>query len=86
MMAMEWILFLTSMEKGILLMLLLTRRPNELIHIYPDDLPPDMTVAELFADGQIVGIKGNQVRLGTDATKKLIVLRDDVKEQASSKN
>jgi sRNA-binding carbon storage regulator CsrA len=45
-----------------------------------------MTVVELFADGQIVGIKGNEVRLGNDATKKLIVLRDDVKEQASSKN
>jgi sRNA-binding carbon storage regulator CsrA len=34
-------------------MLILTRRPNELIYIFPDDLPPDMNVAELIADGQI---------------------------------
>jgi sRNA-binding carbon storage regulator CsrA len=67
-------------------MLILTRRENETFYIYPDDLPPDMTVAELFAYGQVVGIKDNHVRLGNDATKKLIVLRDDVKEQASSKN
>ena len=46
-------------------MLVLTRRLHEVISIYPDDLPPDMTVAELFADGQIaievLGITGNQM-------------------------
>jgi sRNA-binding carbon storage regulator CsrA len=72
------------MEKGILLMLILTRRTNELIHIYPDDLPPDMTVAELFADGQIsievLGLKGNQVKLGIHAPKSLTILRDDANE------
>jgi len=65
-------------------MLSLTRRPNELIYIYPDDLPPDMTVAELFAGGQIaievLSIKGNQVRIGIDAPKSLIILRDDANE------
>jgi len=65
-------------------MLLLTRRPNESIYIYPEDLPPDMTVAELFADGQIaievLGIKGNQVRLGIDAPSSLTILRDDANE------
>ena len=65
-------------------MLLLTRPPNELTHIYLDDLPPDMTVAELFADGQIsievIGIKGNQVRLGIHAPKSLKILRDDANE------
>lgn len=65
-------------------MLILTRRPNELIYIYPDDLPPDMTVAELFAGGQIaievLSIRGNQVKLGIDAPKILKVLRDDANE------
>ncbi len=65
-------------------MLILTRRPSELIYIYPDDLPPDMTVAELFAGGQIaievLSIRGNQVKLGIDAPKRLKVLRDDAKE------
>ena len=65
-------------------MLILTRRTNELIYLYPDDLPPDMTVAELFAGGQIaievLSIRGNQVKLGIDAQKRLKVLRDDAKE------
>jgi sRNA-binding carbon storage regulator CsrA len=65
-------------------MLILTRRTNELIYLYPDDLPPDMTVAELFAGGQIaievLSIRGNQVKLGIDAPKRLKVLRDDAKE------
>jgi len=66
-------------------MLVLTRRPNELIYIYPEDLPPDMTVSELFADGQIaievLGIKGNQVKIGIDAPKQLTILRDDAGER-----
>lgn len=66
-------------------MLILTRRLHEVIYIYPDDLPPDMTVAELFADGQIaievLGITGNQVRIGIDAPEKLTVLRDDANER-----
>lgn len=72
------------MQKGVLLMLILTRRPSEVIHIYPDDLPPDMTVTELFAGGQIaievLGIKGNQVKFGIHAPKSLIILRDDANE------
>ncbi|MFT6910611.1 MAG: carbon storage regulator CsrA [Oleiphilaceae bacterium] len=43
-----------------------------------------MTVAELFSDGQIsievIGIKGNQVRLGIHAPKSLKILRDDANE------
>ena len=65
-------------------MLSLTRRTNELIYIFPDNLPPDMTIAELFAGGQIaikvLSIKGNQVRIGIDAPKNLTILRDDANE------
>ena len=66
-------------------MLVLSRRPNELIYIYPDDLPPDMTVAELFAGGQIVievlSIEQNQVKIGIDAPKHLTILRDNANER-----
>jgi carbon storage regulator CsrA len=45
-----------------------------------------MTVAELFADGQIaievLSIKGNQVRIGIHAPDSLTILRDDAKERA----
>ena len=64
-------------------MLILSRNVGELIYIYPDDLPLDMTVAELFGGRQIsievLGFKGNQVRIGIDAPEKLKILRDDVK-------
>jgi len=66
-------------------MLVLSRNVGELIYLYPDDLPPDMTVAELFAGGQIVlevlEVKGSQVRLGIDAPEKLKILRDDAKSK-----
>jgi global regulator protein family protein len=56
---------------------------GEQVFIYPDDLPPDMTVAELFAEGQIAievrEIKGTQVRIGISAPKNLSILRDDAK-------
>ena len=65
-------------------MLILTRRLGEIVYIYPDDLPPEMTVAELFSGGQIaievLGVKGNQVKLGLHAPKSLKVLRDDANE------
>lgn len=65
-------------------MLLLTRRVKESIYIYPDDLPPDMTVDELFGGEQIVitlqAIKGNQVQIGIEAPQTIRVLRDDAKE------
>jgi len=66
-------------------MLVLTRRIGEQLYIYPsDDVPPEMTVAELFAGGQIaievIEVKGTQVRLGIDAPKQLKMLRDDANE------
>jgi len=55
----------------------------EQVFIYPDDLPADMIVAELFAEGQIAievwEIKGTQVRIGIDAPKNLSILRVDAK-------
>jgi global regulator protein family protein len=56
---------------------------GEQVFIYPDDLPADMTVAELFAEGQIAievrEIKGTQVKIGINAPKNLSILRDDAK-------
>jgi len=67
-------------------MLVLTRRIGEQLFIYPsDDEPPEMTVAELFAGGQIaievLEVKGMQVRIGIDAPKQLTILRDDANEK-----
>jgi len=65
-------------------MLLVSRRVDESVYIYPDEqLPKDMTVAELFAGGKISievkEISGNQVRFGINAPKNLTILRNDAK-------
>ena len=65
-------------------MLLVSRREGEAVFIYPDEqLPKDMTVAELFAGKQISievkEISGNQVRFGINAPKTLTILRNDAK-------
>jgi len=64
-------------------MLVISRREKETFYLYPEDLPPDMTVAELFAGGQIAitvnKINSSQVRLGIDAPLGLSILRDDAK-------
>jgi len=63
-------------------MLVLSRRENESIVIYPKDLPENMTVAELFARGKIeievLGIQGGQVRLGFGAPKELAIFRTEL--------
>lgn len=60
-------------------MLSLTRTEGELIYIYPDDLPPEMTVAELFAGGditiKIINTKPHQVTVGIEAPKGLRIER-----------
>ncbi len=66
-------------------MLILTRRPGESVFIdIAESVDPDMTVAELFADGPIeiviLGVKGNQVRVGTQASDRLTILRDELVE------
>jgi len=63
-------------------MLILTRKPGELIYLYPEDVPQDMTVAELFSGMQIVfevlEVRGNQVKIGIDAPDKLTILRGEL--------
>ena len=64
-------------------MLVLTRRDSESIHIRPDAaLDPQMTVAELFADGPIVvhvvGIKGRQAKIGIEAPPTLDIARSEL--------
>jgi len=66
-------------------MLIVTRRPGESIFIdLSESIDPDMTVGELFADGPInitiLGVKGNQVRVGTDASDRLTILREELVE------
>jgi len=69
-------------------MLCLNRRINEKIYIFPDDLPPDMTIAELFSEGKItievLAIEPDQVRIGIKAPKTLKVLRDNAKNKINS--
>jgi len=67
-------------------MLILSRRENESVTIFPNDLPSDMTVGELFANGkieiQVREIHGNQVRLSFSAPPLLTILRTEVENQA----
>ena len=62
-------------------MLILTRRTAEFLIIQPEvDIDPAMTVAELFAAGplgiHVLGVKGNQVRIGISAPQALNIVRD----------
>ncbi len=67
-------------------MLVLTRRQGEYVLVYPSDIDPKMTVAELFRDGPIevhVGsINKNQVRLNIKAPSELTILRNELVEGA----
>jgi sRNA-binding carbon storage regulator CsrA len=61
-------------------MLVLTRKKMETISLSPAEaIPPNMTVAELFAEGplrvHLIEIRGNQVRLGIEAPRALAVGR-----------
>ena len=64
-------------------MLVLTRKENEAILIYPaDDVDPDMTFAELFKDGPIKPrlnklVKG-QAKVSIDAARALQIVRDEL--------
>lgn len=66
-------------------MLVLSRRSNESIYIYPsDDLSPDMTVSELFAEGgievTILETSRGLIKLGIDAPMMLNVDREEILE------
>lgn len=60
-------------------MLNLTRTEGESIYIYPENIPEDMTVAELFADGSIeirvTKTRPHQCKLGIGAPKGLRINR-----------
>ena len=61
-------------------MLYLTRTEGESISIYPEDIPENMTVAELFAGGpinvEIRETRSHQCRLGIHAPEALRIARN----------
>jgi len=63
-------------------MLVLTRSARQSFYIYPEDVPQDMTVAELFAEGPIevsvAEVRGRQVKIGINAPPELTVLRNEL--------
>jgi sRNA-binding carbon storage regulator CsrA len=66
-------------------MLALTRKAGERIYIYPDDLPLDMTVAELFSGGEItieiINTRAHQVKIGIDVPIGLKIIRGGVERE-----
>jgi sRNA-binding carbon storage regulator CsrA len=65
-------------------MLVLTRKVGEKLFIYPTEEALNMTVEELFADGdisiEVSDINGGQVKLGIEANKKLGIVREEIDE------
>jgi sRNA-binding carbon storage regulator CsrA len=64
-------------------MLIISRRPGESLFIdLAESVDPDMTVGELFSDGPvevaIMGVKGDQVKVGTEAPSELSIMRDEL--------
>jgi len=64
-------------------MLILTRKPGQLLKISPkSSLDPRTTIAELFRDGPIEilvsRIDDGQVRIGIQAHSDLLIARDDM--------
>lgn len=66
-------------------MLILSRRAEECIYIYPIDNMPDISARELFAAGPItialISSGQNFARIGIDAPGMLSIVRDDVQEE-----
>jgi sRNA-binding carbon storage regulator CsrA len=63
-------------------MLILTRKPGQCIHIAPhESLDPATPVGELFREGPIAvmvtQVEGGQVKLGIQAHRGFLILRDD---------
>ncbi len=72
-------------------MLILTRKPGQIIKIQPAaDLPLTTPVGALFAEGPIEivvqKIHGQQVRIGIQAHDKLLILREELEESGSLPN
>jgi len=69
-------------------MLILTRKPGQILKIQPAaDLPLTTPVGALFAEGPIEivvqRVQGQQVRLGIQANDKLLILREELEEGGS---
>jgi len=69
-------------------MLILTRKPGQIIKIQPAaDLPLTTPVGALFVEGPIEimvqRIHGQQVRLGIQAHDKLLILREELEVSES---
>ncbi len=67
-------------------MLILTRRIGESIKLnLAENIDPDTTVGELFAEGglevAVLGIKGNQARVGIEAPLSIQILRNELSER-----
>jgi len=66
-------------------MLILTRKPGQIIKIQPAaDLPLTTPVGALFAEGPIEivvqRVQGQQVRIGIQAHDGLLILREELEE------
>ncbi len=69
-------------------MLILTRKPGQIIKIQPAaDLPLTTPVGALFADGPIQllvqRVQGQQVRPGIQADDRFLILREELEEGGS---
>ena len=64
-------------------MLILTRKPGQIIKIQPTaDLPLTTPVGALFSEGPleivVQRVQGQQVRIGIQAHDKLLILREEL--------
>lgn len=69
-------------------MLILTRRPRQLIRIAPHpSLDPSTPIGELFRNGPIViaitDMHRQQVKIGIQADSRLLILREELCDDAS---
>ncbi len=68
------------------IVLILTRKRGQSIKIQPkQDVDPNTPVGELFADGPIevcvLGVAGQQIKVGIRADRRFLILRDELEEQ-----
>ena len=63
-----------SADQGVIDMLILTRRVGESLIIGND------------VEVQVLGVKGNQVRIGVDAPKEVTVHRDEIYQRIKAEN
>jgi len=59
-------------------MLVLTRKLNEAVFVFPNNVSPDITVKGLFSSSQIEILESNRnhVKIGIHAPDQLTIIRD----------